>query len=156
MLGVALTAPALGAMADRRGIRKRFFVAFTAMCIGCLALFPTIQPGMVLWGFALATLANFGFESTQVYYNAYLIDVAPPERRGFVSGLGFAVGYLGSIIGLLAALPLVAAKRFDLVWLMVAAFFAVFAVPAFRGLPADRPGRPQGGTNENLRKNRAV
>ncbi len=151
MLAVALTAPGFGALADRRGLRKRFFVAFTVLCIACLALFPTIRPGMILWGFALAALANFGFESSQVYYNAYLIDVAPPEQRGFVSGLGFAIGYLGSILGLVAALPLVNAGRFDLVWLMVAAFFAVFALPAFFGLPGDRP-RPSVAPAPSIRR----
>ena len=139
MIGVALTGPVLGALADRAGLRKRAFVAFTLLCIACVALFPTIRPGMILWGFALAALANFAFESSQIYYNAYLPDIAPPERLGTVSGLGFGIGYLGSIVGLLIALPLAAAHRLDLLWLAVAGFFAVFSLPAFLVLPADRP-----------------
>jgi MFS transporter, UMF1 family len=141
MIAVALTGPLLGAVADRAGVRKRLLALFTALCIACVALFTTLQPGMILWGFALAALANFGFESAQVHYNAYLPEIAPPERRGFVSGLGFGIGYLGSIAGLLIAIPLVQAQRFDLVWLSVAAFFALFSLPVFFGLPADRPGR---------------
>ena len=136
---VVLTGPLLGAFADRAGWRKRFFIAFTALCIGCIALFTTLVPGMVLQGFALIALANFAFESSQIYYNAYLPDIAPADRLGTVSGLGFAIGYLGSIIGLVVALPLVNARQFNLLWLLVAAFFAVFSVPAFLALPADRP-----------------
>jgi len=136
---VVLTGPVLGAFADRAGWRKRFFIAFTALCIGCIALFTTLVPGMVLQGFALIALANFAFESSQIYYNAYLPDIAPADRLGTVSGLGFAIGYLGSIIGLVVALPLVNARQFNLLWLLVAAFFAVFSVPAFLALPADRP-----------------
>jgi UMF1 family MFS transporter len=139
MLGVALTGPILGAVADRAGLRKRFFIAFTVLCIACVALFTTLGPGMILWGFALAAIANFAFESAQIYYNAYLPDVAPPDRRGLVSGLGFAIGYLGSIVGLVIALPLASAHRLDLIWLSVAGFFALFAIPAFLTLPADRP-----------------
>ena len=139
MIGVALTGPVLGALADRAGQRKRAFVAFTLLCIACVALFTTIAPGMIVWGFALAALANFAFESAQIYYNAYLPDVAPPERLGTVSGLGFGIGYLGSIVGLLIALPLAAAHRLDLLWLAVGAFFAVFSLPAFIVLPAGRP-----------------
>jgi UMF1 family MFS transporter len=142
MIAVALTAPLFGAIADRAGVRKRLFVAFTALCIACLALFPSIERGMIVWGFVLAALANFAFESAQVYYNAYLPDLAPPERQGRVSGWGFALGYVGSIIGLLMAIPLARAGRFDLLWLAIAAFFAVFAIPAFLGLPADRPALP--------------
>ena len=134
-----LTGPVLGAFADRAGWRKRLFIAFTALCIGCIALFTTLVPGMVLQGFALIALANFAFESSQIYYNAYLPDIAPADRLGTVSGLGFAIGYLGSIIGLVVALPLVNARQFNLLWLLVAAFFAVFSVPAFLALPADRP-----------------
>lgn len=139
MLTVAVSAPLLGAIADRAGIRKRMLLAFTALCVAAVALFPTIRPGMILWGFVLAAVANFAFESAQVYYNAYLPDIAPPERRGFVSGLGFGIGYAGSIAGLVIALPLAARGRFDLVWLSVAAFFAVFSLPSFLGLPADTP-----------------
>jgi len=139
MIAVALTGPVLGALADRAGRRKQAFVLFTLLCIACVALFATIRPGMIVWGFALAALANFAFESAQIYYNAYLPDIAPPERLGTVSGLGFGIGYLGSIVGLLIALPLAAAHRLDLLWLAVAAFFAVFSLPAFLVLPASEP-----------------
>jgi len=142
LLLVVLTGPLLGALADRAGLRKRFFIAFTALCIGCIALFTTLQPGMVLQGFALIALANFAFESSQIYYNAYLPDIAPPHRLGTVSGLGFAIGYLGSIVGLVVALPLVHARQFNLLWVLVAAFFAVFSIPAFLAMPADR-ARPE-------------
>ncbi|HEY6091192.1 MAG TPA: MFS transporter [Gemmatimonadales bacterium] len=139
LLLVVLTGPLLGALADRAGWRKRFFIAFTALCIACIALFTTLVPGMVWRGFLLIALANFAFESSQIYYNAYLPDIAPPERLGTVSGLGFGIGYLGSIIGLVVALPLVNARQFNLLWLLVAGFFAVFSIPAFVAMPADRP-----------------
>jgi UMF1 family MFS transporter len=139
MVAVALTGPVLGALADRAGRRKQAFVTFTLLCIACVALFATIRPGMIVWGFVLAALANFAFESAQIYYNAYLPDIAPPERLGTVSGLGFGIGYLGSIVGLLIALPLAAAHRLDLLWLAVAAFFAVFSLPAFLVLPGSEP-----------------
>ena len=139
LLLVVLTGPLLGALADRAGMRKRFFIAFTLLCVGCLALFTTLLPGMVLRGFALIALANFAFESSQIYYNSYLPEIAPADRVGTVSGLGFAIGYLGSIIGLLVALPLVNARQFNLLWVLVAAFFAVFSIPVFLAMPADRP-----------------
>ncbi len=141
MLFVALTSPVLGSVADRAGVRKKMLFLYTYLCIVCVSLFITIQPGMILWGFTLAVLANIGFEGALVYYNAYLPDIAPPERQGFVSGLGFGVGYAGSIVGLLIALPLVLGERFDLTWLSVAALFAVFSVPSFLGLPPDSRGQ---------------
>jgi UMF1 family MFS transporter len=104
-----------------------------------VALFGTIQPGMVWWGFVLAVLANVGFEGSLVYYNAYLPDIAPAEQRGYVSGLGYGIGYAGSALGLVIALPLVKAGRYAATWLSVALFFIVFSIPLFRVMPADRP-----------------
>jgi UMF1 family MFS transporter len=77
-------------------------------------------------------------EGGQVFYNSFLPQVAPPDRRGRVSGWGYGVGYAGSIVSLLIALPLAQAGRFEAIWLMVAGFFALFSLPAFLFLPRDR------------------
>ncbi len=136
---VALSSPLLGAIADRAGTRKKFLIAYTAMCIVGVLLMATLETGMVMAGFAFFVIANVGFESALVFYNAYLPDIVPPERQGFVSGLGFGVGYLGSAVGLLMAIPF-AVSNIDVVWFLVAAFFLVFSLPAFLFLPPDRPG----------------
>lgn len=133
---VALSVPLLGAIADRGGARKKFMMFYTFVCIAGVTMLTTLDAGMALRGLVLFVIAQVGFESAVVFYNAYLPDLAPPEKHGRVSGLGFGVGYLGSAIGLLVAFPLV--DRLDLVWLTVAAFFLVFSLPAFLILPADR------------------
>lgn len=140
MLFVAVTSPMLGSVADRAGVRKKMLFLYAYLCIASVALFTTLEPGMILLGFALAVLANIGFEGSLVYYNAYLPEIAPRERQGFVSGLGYGVGYAASAIGLLMVFPLVTRERFDLAWLSVAAFYALFTLPTFLGLPAGRPG----------------
>ena len=134
---VAISAPFLGAIADRGGVRKRFMLFFTGMCVLGVSGFTLLEPGMALAGLLIYVVANFGFESALVFYNAYLPDIAPREKRGWVSGLGFGVGYLGSILGLLMALVFVP-DRMDLVWLSTAGFFVVFSIPTFLTLPADR------------------
>ena len=136
---VAMSSPVLGSIADRSGIRKKLMFAYTYLCVVSVALFTTIEPGMVLWGFCLAVLANVGYEGALVFYNAYLPDIAPKERSGFVSGLGFGIGYAGSIAGLLMALPLATSEAFDGLWLAVAGFFGLLAIPTFLNLPADAP-----------------
>jgi len=72
-----------------------------------------------------------------VFYNSFLPQIAPPQFQGRVSGWGFGVGYTGSILSLLIALPLAKAGRFDAIWVMVAMFFAVCSLPAFLVLPGD-------------------
>ena len=137
---VAVTSPLLGAIADRSGARKRFLGFYVATCLAGVALMTTLQPGMVVAGFLVFVLANVGFESANVFYNAYLPDIVPPERLGRTSGYGYGLGYLGSALGLVLVLPLAKAGRIELVWLAVIAFFAIFSIPAFLFLPRDRRG----------------
>ena len=137
MLAVALSSPFLGGIADHAGLRKRMLGVYTSICIIAVACFPLLRPGEALLGFVLIVLANIGMEGGLVFYNSFLPRIAPADHHGRVSGWGFGVGYAGSILSLLIALPLARAGRFDVIWFMVAAFFALFSLPAFRFLPAD-------------------
>ncbi len=136
---VAASAPLLGAISDRGGARKKFMLFYVALCLAGVAMMSTLEAGMVVQGFILFVVANIGFESALVFYNAYLPDIAPPEKQGWVSGLGFGVGYLGSTIGLVMVIPF-AGDRWEVVWFLVASFFLLFSVPAFLFLPADEKG----------------
>jgi len=136
---VAVTAPLLGAVADRGGARKKFMLLYTLVCTGAVASMFVLEPGMVLTGFLLFVIANVGFESAVVFYNAYLPDLVPAEKQGQVSGLGFGVGYLGSALGLIMVLPF-AREGSPVTWFLVSVFFLVFALPAFLILPKDEPG----------------
>lgn len=137
---VAVTAPMLGAIADRSGARKLFLVFYTLVCVAGVAAMALLGEGMLAAGFAVFVVANVGFESALVFYNAYLPDITSKSRLGRVSGLGFGLGYLGSAIGLGIALVLRGDgyDDLDIVWLATAAFFLIFSIPAFRYLPGSR------------------
>jgi len=141
MAAVAVTSPFLGGLADRAGIRRPLFIAFTSLAVLSTALMATVHPGMVMWGFILGVLGNVGYEGALVYYNAYLPDLAPPSHQGRVSGWGFATGYAGSIVALLSAYPFVQAKNYGGAFLATAALFTVFSLPAFIFLPEPHRGR---------------
>jgi UMF1 family MFS transporter len=57
--------------------------------------------GAVILGSLLLILANFCFGAAIVFYNAFLPEIASPDRRDAVSSRGFAMGYLGGGILLL-------------------------------------------------------
>ena len=137
MILVALTSPVLGGIADHAGVRKPFFVGFTAVSITATALLATVGPGMVGWGFALGVTALVGYEAAFVYYNSYLPRIAPPERLGRVSAAGFAVGYAGSLVAFLVAYPFAARGAIWACFLTTAVQFALFSLPAFAVLPPD-------------------
>ena len=135
MGAVAVTSPFLGGLADRAGIRRPLFIAFTSLAVLSTALMATVHPGMVMWGFILGVLGNVGYEGALVYYNAYLPDLAPPSHQGR------ATGYAGSIVALLSAYPFVQAKNYGGAFLATAALFTVFSLPAFIFLPEPHRGR---------------
>jgi UMF1 family MFS transporter len=141
MLLVAVSSPFLGGLADRAGVRRPLFIAFTALSVAATALMSTVQPGMAAWGFVLAVAGTVGFESALVYYNAWLPELAPAAYQGRVSGLGFAVGYAGSIAALLVALPFVNAQAYGGAFLTTAAIYGLFSLPAFLLLPPAPAGR---------------
>ncbi|MCI0339602.1 MAG: MFS transporter [Planctomycetales bacterium] len=143
MVFVALTSPFLGGIADAAACGKKLWIGYTWVCILCVASFSFLRKGDVLAGFALAALANVGMEGSYVFYNANLPRVAPPSIQGRVSGWGFAVGYLGSIVALVGALPFALADPFRAtpIWLLVAAQFALFSLPAFFLIPGQTGSR---------------
>jgi UMF1 family MFS transporter len=141
MVFVAVTSPFMGGVADASGCRKRLLLVYTLAAIVGTALFATVAPGMILYGFAVSVLAGIGFEGAMVFYNAFLPQLVPPDRQGRLSGLGFAVGYAGSFAGLLAVLPLVHTGHYQEAFLLVAALFLLFSIPAFVWLPRDAPGK---------------
>ncbi len=139
MLVVSLTSPFLGGIADYAGRGKRLLAVYTFTCIIAVTGLSLLTPGAAVLGFFLIVLANLGMEGGLVFYNSFLPRIAPKEYQGRVSGWGFSVGYAGSILSLLIALPLARTGSLYLIWPMVALFFALFSLPAFLFLPRDAP-----------------
>jgi len=140
MAVVALSSPFLGGIADFGGLRKRFLFFYTALSVLVVASLSILGKGMIIEGFLLIAIANLGMEGGLVFYNSFLPRIAPRDYQGRVSAWGFMVGYAGSIISLLFALPLIQNGYFKATWVMVAVFFAVCSIPAFLFLPKDTKG----------------
>lgn len=138
MLFVAISSPFLGAIADLAGWRKRLLITYTLMSVAGTALLASVDRGMVIYGFLVSVIAGIGFEGAIVFYNSYLNDLTSPDRQGRLSGMGFAVGYAGSFLGLAAAYPLVRAQMFTAVFALAALMFLAFAIPALLWLPRDQ------------------
>lgn len=92
----ALVGPYFGALADKFSLRKRFFIVFMALgALGCF-LFPFTKSWMVF--LALVIISKVGFNGSLVFYDSMLIDITSEDRMDNVSSLGFAYGYIGSVI----------------------------------------------------------
>lgn len=129
----ALVSPVLGAMSDRGGRRLPYLLFFTAQTIiatAAIGLLPQGLSGFVVLGLVLFTIANFSYQAALIYYDATLPVVSKPGTRGRVSGIGVAVGYLGTIV--IALLILVTdSGSSGLTFMMAAGLFAIFSLPLF-------------------------
>jgi UMF1 family MFS transporter len=136
MFFVAVTAPILGAVADYAGAKKRFLLFYTLLCVVFCALLFFVGPGDWLIGMLFFILAEIGYRSAQVFYNALLPEIASPEDMAKVSGNGWAIGSLGGILCLIIVLvPIVLTGSSTLVVRLSLAFTALYfllsSLPAF-------------------------
>ncbi len=155
MAVVAVTSPLLGAISDYSGRRKFFLIGLTLQTVLATALLFFVGPGDLWGGILLYVIATIGFEGGYVFYNAFLPDVSTPKTIGRVSGWAWAIGYAGGLLSLALCFPLIkrplrnaqgmldtlAVSHRQLSFLIVAAFFFVFALPSFLWL---RESLPQG------------
>ncbi|RCK74578.1 MAG: MFS transporter family protein [Ignavibacteriae bacterium] len=138
MLIVAIISPFLGAIADYTSNKKKFLLILTLLCIFATSILFYTGPGTILLGMILLILANIGFEGGLVFYDAFLPEITTERSYGRVSGYGFAMGYIGSLITLLIVLPLYSKgfvadnlQNIRITFLIAASFFLIFALPLF-------------------------
>jgi len=131
----AAVSPVLGAMSDRTGRRLSYLLFFTSLTIIATAFIGLVTldtelPWLALIGLGLFSIANFSYQAALIYYDATLPEVARHDSLGRMSGIGVAIGYLGTI--LIAVLILVLGSGSEpLTFFMVAVLFALFSIPIF-------------------------
>jgi len=157
MLLLAVTAPALGALADRNGWHKRLMLLFCLTGCTATALLALTSSGDFLWAALLFIIGNIGFAGGNILYNAYLPLLAPPNQLDRLSARGFAYGYIGG--GVLLALVFLLILKFELFgfvdrgsatrfgFLLTAGWWLLFSLPAFRYLPKTEKHRPTAGSS---------
>jgi len=94
-LVLALTAPWLGALADKGSAHIRMLAIFTAIGVVPTALLAFVGNSDAFTGLTLFVIASIGFWGGLIFYDSMLIRVAPPGRIDSVSGFGYSLGYLG-------------------------------------------------------------
>lgn len=106
-LTVAIISPLLSGIADYGGIKKKmmqFFVIFGSL--GCIGLYFTNENSISL-ALILLAIGSIGFNSSLVFYNAFLPIIATKDKIDQVSAKGFSFGYIGSVLLLIINLLIV-------------------------------------------------
>ena len=138
-VALIVTLPLLGVLADRLGRHKPILIAFTLLSVAATGLLGVIDS--ILLALIVAGIATFAFNTADAQYHPLLSVVSPESRRGRVSGIGVAVGYLGSLTALFVIGSFVDDGQAQRAFLPAAALFLVFALPCFF-LVRERPRPP--------------
>lgn len=156
LLCVALLAPLLGRWADGHGTRKQVLLLTAFGGAAATSFLACAQPGDVFRALAIFIAAYGGFSASEIFYNAFLPHITPESEQDWLSGLGYAFGYVGG--GLLLAVHLVllyhphwiGMETSDQVvrfaFFTVGLWWALFTVPCALWLPRNLP-KPGNVTN---------
>ncbi len=145
---MALLAPVAGQRTDHSG-RRRLWLGINTLIVvlltaSCFFVLP--DPAYLLLGCALLAAGHVFSELASVNYNAMLLQISTPKTIGKISGIGWASGYLGGIVLLVALYFGVLSPGVDFfgldentkyraVALISAAWIAVFSIPVLLAVP---------------------
>ena len=93
---VALIAPICGAIADRKNHKKPIFIVSLLLgVIGCAFLGVTNHWLLFL---GIFVITKVGYNASIVFYDSMLLEITTEDRMDNISSMGYAYGYIGSVI----------------------------------------------------------
>lgn len=145
---IAICSPILGARCDSGGKYIQYLMFFATQGALATALLFFVGEGSWQWACLLYMLGNIGFALANVFYDSLLPFVGNEKNEHFLSGLGFALGYLGSTFLLLFCMwaiqksgnnPLIIRLSF----VATGAWWILFSLPLVTWVrnPAQKPGK---------------
>ncbi|HEY7907008.1 MAG TPA: MFS transporter [Wenzhouxiangella sp.] len=134
---VVVTNPMAGAIMDSTRLRKTFLFFSYIGCVVTTACLWFVEPGLIAWAMVLIIASNFFYAIGESFVASFLPGLGPREDLGFISGLGWGLGYVGGLVATVFALLFlgeVSQENFDRMrWVgpFAAIFFLLTALPTF-------------------------
>ncbi|KNZ40718.1 MFS transporter [Acetobacterium bakii] len=137
---IAILSPILGTIADYKDKKKRFFVFFTLLGVFATAALALVSPSSGQWQLLIFffILSAIGFSGANIFYDAFIVDVTSNERMDKVSSMGFAFGYIASVIpfgislGLIFLMGMDEAIGYQIGFIVTALWWGLFTIPMIR------------------------
>ncbi len=115
-----------GKFADEKGFKDLFF-KFAVLSV-IFSLFSLYFVDSLIAALSIFFLMNLFYQQSLIFYNSLLYDVSTEENRGFASGVGIGIGYIGGVVSLLISNYL--AETPSQTFLITALIFTFFALPS--------------------------
>lgn len=144
-ISIVISAPILGAIADRGGLKKQFLIGFMLFGATAVMILPFVGSGDWFLALVVYVLSFIGFAGANVFYDSMLIDVAEEKKFDFISAFGYSLGYLGGGIALFVCIIYSAPEIFGIdattsteektmVFLFTGIWWFVFTLPLIFGM----------------------
>ena len=152
---VVASGPLLGAIMDFTAQKKRFLFYSYLLTVAATCALYFVEPGVAWLGVVLIVVSNYAYSVGESFIASFLPDLGPPERLGWISGFGWALGYVGGLFAAgftLVFLGEVSAANFERVrWVgpFAGVFFLLAAIPTFAWL-RERGRRQTPASGESL------
>jgi MFS transporter, UMF1 family len=135
---VILMFPMLSAVADNRGNKKRLMKWFCYVGAFACAGFYFLNKDRITLALILVIIAAIGYYGSQLFYNAYLPEIAAEKDRDRISAKGYIFGYTGSVLMQLIGFAIVTINEsyIGLTFILVGIWWVGFAQIPFTYLPS--------------------
>lgn len=136
---VAIIGPICGTLADRKFKKPIFMLCAALGILGCAAL--GLASGWLMF-LVIFVIAKVGYSSSLVFYDSMLPEISTEDRMDHVSSMGYALGYIGSVIPFVLCLILVLmhdsfgigmGTAMILAFLITAAWWTLCTLPLLKG-----------------------
>lgn len=138
---LVIFSPLFGVWIDRTGLKKRMIVWFASISIlftFLMGIFGGIDFGLSQSGIPISmflvvisfVIAKFFYNSSLVFYDAMMPSLGTKSELPLISGFGVAIGYLGTIVGLLVYI-LVNDGDYYKAFIPTAVLYLLFSLPLF-------------------------
>lgn len=136
---ISIFFPLLGALSDIKNNKKHLMLALAFVGIIFTSLLFIVEKNWYL-AFTFYVIATIGFAGANVFYDSLLNKISTPERRDFISSLGYSLGYLGG--GLLFLITIIIYQKpenfnlpdkniaLKLSFLLVGIWWLIFSIPS--------------------------
>ena len=137
-----ILSPFVGVISDLSGKKKKYLIISTLTCSIFTALLYFVGPGDIWLAIGIIAVSNAAWMIGESICASFLTDISSKKNMGLISGIGWAVGYLGGLVSLVIVLFVItkgykdapAAQQVIMnqnAMLFTALFFLIASLPTF-------------------------